>query len=86
MDNKNLKQLLRIMRSNGVLLYKTPELELQLSADHLMKDEKQDSAVPDSTTDDKWANFPDGDLTPEQLTYYSAGGSPEEDPENNKVN
>ena len=32
------------------------------------------------TSDNPWADFPDGELTPEQLMFYSAGGKPEEDP------
>lgn len=29
---------------------------------------------------DPFANFPQGELTPEQLMFYSSGGLPEDDP------
>ncbi len=80
MDQKQLRALLRTMRSNGVLTYKTPELELTLDSSFLTKD-KSDPEPVETASDDKWGAFPPGELTNEQLTYYSSGGVPGQEPE-----
>jgi hypothetical protein len=75
MDTKELKNLLKIMRSNGVLSYKTPELELHLAPEFLIVPEEVRQAQED-------AGFPQDTLTNEQLMFYSSGGDPQDDPEN----
>lgn len=85
MEIKDLKTLLKTLRSNGVMLYKTPELELQLAPEALLPQGKPDNIQADPAeipSDDRWSNFPDGELTQEQLMFYSAGGRPEDDPQN----
>lgn len=82
MDPKELKTLLKIMRDNGVLRLKTPDVELELShesmfpKDKIVSDEKNLAAE----TPGQWDNFPGGMLTPDQLMYYSSGGAPDDDP------
>jgi len=77
MNNKDLKSLLKIMRLNGVLVYKTQELELQLSPLSLLVDEKPTSTtIVQDTTDNPYANFPTGMLSDQELMFYSAGGDP----------
>lgn len=75
MDNKQLKSLLKILRDNGVLNFKTSDIELQLSPLAILPEEK---AKPQEEPD--LAGFPDGILSPEQLMFYSSGGNPEDDP------
>ncbi len=60
---KELKALLKVLRENGVLFYKTSELELKLSSEAslVVKDEQEQSDT---------INTPD-ELTDEQLMYYS---------------
>jgi hypothetical protein len=82
MDMKQLKTLIKVLRENGVTSYKTSEIELQL----LPEPEKKSTEVYEQTqvnSDNPYASFPDGQLTPSQLMYYSAGGDPDFDPENN---
>lgn len=74
MEIKDLKVLLRTLRQNGVLSYKTPEIELTLSSEFMIQ--KPGAPI------EQEVDFPSGELTPEQLLFYSAGGSPADDPEN----
>ena len=85
MDSKALKSLLKTLRDNGVSHYSTPELSLTLVPEALLT--KKPSSIQaeqnEVVSDNPFASFPDGMLTPEQLMFYSAGGDPSEDPENN---
>ena len=58
-----LKPLLKLLRAQGVLKYKTPELELELSELVPNNDTQtsHDTAIPEER-----------ELTPEELLYYSA--------------
>lgn len=83
MDKKqrdDLKALLKILRTEGVLEFKMTGLELKLSPDAMkvkVETEGKDVGAP---PDGKWSSFPTGELSPEQLMYYSSGGAPENDP------
>ena len=88
-DIKDLKALLKVMRSNGVLHFKNADIDIQLSEQALFPvhgnsatNQEVDQQQHEIPSDEPWANFPDGILTPEQLIFYSAGGKPEDDPEN----
>ena len=51
-------------------------------------DVPQESTRPqaqDELPTDPYANFPQGDLTPEQLMFYSSGGMPDDDPDNKEL-
>jgi len=84
MDIKSLKAVLKVLRDNGVSSFKTPELELTLAPEALLpkKIPINTQIEAEEPTEDSWANFPGGMLSPEQLAFYSSGGRPEEDPEN----
>lgn len=76
-DIKELAALLKLLNKHGVTSFKHGELSMQLGK----------VADPDakSITDEKsnpLENFPQGELTQDQLVFYSAGGLPENDPEN----
>ena len=79
---KDLQKLLKLCRAQGVTEIKLGTCEIKLG--ELPQDNSHvDSTNNDvSTTDDKWSDFPQGELTQEQLMYYSSGGIPSEDPEN----
>jgi hypothetical protein len=85
MDLKELKALLKLLRQNGVLTYKSTTLELNLAPEsHLLPVEKVvEVQEVEVDPDDPYRHFPVGELTAEQLMYYSAGGDPASDPENN---
>lgn len=74
-DLKELKSLLKLCRQNGVTDIKLGDIELKLG--DLPKQNNSDS-IEDQEED--FADFPDGPLTPEELTFFANGGRPEENP------
>ncbi len=79
-DLKDLERLLKLCRKQGVTDIKLEGCELKLGE----LPQKSEQSSIESDPDDKWANFPSGTLTPEQLAFYSSGGMPENDPELNQ--
>lgn len=76
---KDLEKLLKVLRKQGVFEFEHNGTRLKLGdlpRDHVSTVEQFE------TEQNPLAGFPDGMLTPEQLMFYSAGGSPEDDPEN----
>jgi hypothetical protein len=78
-DLKELKHLLKLMRSSGVVSLKTPELDIQLSPDHLPKGVDNSPNLAEDVGE-QWDQFPSGVLSPDQLIFYSSGGLPQDDP------
>ena len=82
-DLKDLKALFKLCRAQGITQFKMNGVEVSFG----------DMPVPQGTTQEiesqdltnPYANFPSGDLTPEQLIFYSAGGRPEDDPSNKEA-
>jgi hypothetical protein len=70
----DLRKVLRLLREQGVTEFEHNGTKLKLG--DLPADRPQVAEVPAGT----YANFPDGELTPEQLMFYSSGGMPEDDP------
>lgn len=74
---KDLERLIKLCRKQGITEVKYGAVELKLGhmpIEHTTEDEPtKDPANP-------YANFPKGELTPEQLIFYSSGGAPEDDP------
>jgi hypothetical protein len=85
MNNKELKALLKLLRSNGVLTYKTADLDLSFSSESHLLAPKEQAQMVEVDSDDPWAQFPTGDLTPEQLMFYSSGGVPGEEPDEEAI-
>lgn len=81
-DLKDLQKLLKLCRSQGITDIKLNGIEIKFG--DLPSDQKtlQDDVIP---TVNPYANFPDGELSPEQLAFYSSGGMPENDPENKEA-
>jgi hypothetical protein len=75
---KDLKALLKLCRSQGVTEIEIGTTKIKLGE---MPIEQQTSSgeQPEIQSDNPWANFPSGILTPEQLMFYSSGGKPEDD-------
>jgi hypothetical protein len=73
-DLHDLKKLLVVLRKNGVLEMELGTLKLKMGELPSVSSvsESQDESIP--------SNFPLGELTPEQLMFYSAGGHPDDDP------
>lgn len=73
---KDLEQLFKLCRKQGIteidLSSMTFKLgDLPLTADQQAEQDKNNQAL---------TGFPEGELTPEQLMFYSSGGLPENDP------
>ena len=68
---KDLEKLLKVLRKQGVTEFEHNGTKLKLG--DLPADGATESAEP-------IVGFPSGELTPEQLMFYSAGGRPEDDP------
>lgn len=84
MDLKLLKATIKLMRNEGVLYLKTPDVDIQLASEALFPNKasintQSQAEVP---SDNPFSDFPDGMLTDTQLAFYSTGGDPSEDPEN----
>lgn len=78
-DLRELEKLLKICRRQGVTHLRLGDVSLKLG-----DLPQEQSKIPDvqEIGADPYANFPTGDLSPTQLMFYSAGGQPEDDPEN----
>jgi hypothetical protein len=76
-DVKDLEKLLKLCRKQGVTELKFGNVEFKLGS---LPTEKQAQLQDEIPTDNPYSNFPDGELTPEQLMFYSSGGKPEDDP------
>lgn len=75
---KDLEKLLKLCRKQGVQEIKLGAVEIKLG--DLPSEPSKYSDDPEATAANPLAGFPDGMLTPEQLMFYSAGGSPDDDP------
>jgi hypothetical protein len=80
-DLKDLKALLKLCRSQGVTDIELGTIKLKFGD---MPTENGSQVAYEQTeieSDNPYANFPSGILTPSQLAFYSSGGSPDDDPE-----
>lgn len=73
-DIKDLKQLFKLCRQQGVTEIKVAGVEIKFGEVPLTQSNVQ---IEES---EPYSGFPQGELTPEQLLFYSAGGRPEDDP------
>jgi len=77
---KDLEKLIKLLRKQGVETFKMGDIDLKLGSlpQERVVVQQEDEVDPENP----YSNFPDGMLTPEQLMFYSAGGHPDDDPEN----
>lgn len=78
-DLKDFQKLLKICRAQGITELDLHGLKVKFGELPMTVGQTQD--IP-TETGNPYANFPQGELTPEQLMFYSAGGKPDEDPLN----
>lgn len=83
-DLKDLQKLLKLCRSQGITEIKLQGVEIKFG-DMPMAQGVLPDQVNSKDVSNPWANFPAGELTPEQLAFYSAGGRPEDDPLNKEA-
>lgn len=79
---KDLERLLKLCRKQGVTELDLGSVKFKLGE---LPTKNDQNFVDEADPNDPYANFPQGDLSPEQLMFYSSGGVPEEDPENKDV-
>lgn len=73
---KDLEKLLKLCRKQGVQEIDIHGVKIKLG--DLPIESTALAAAEESSN--PYANFPDGELSPEQLAFYSVGGLPENDP------
>lgn len=71
---KDLKRLFELCRKQGVIEFDLSSMKFKLG------DLPEKRAGQSIQSEDPLAGFPQGELTPEQLMFYSSGGVPENDP------
>lgn len=72
---KDLERLLKLCRKQGVTDISFPQLSLKLGE---LPVKHPNQSVEEQ--DERFSDFPDGPLTPEELTYFASGGNPAENP------
>lgn len=78
-DNlKDLERFFKVCRKQGIVKADLSAMSFEFG--DLPEDKDSPASVVESDPVNPYANFPEGELTPEQLMFYSAGGTPDEDP------
>jgi len=75
---KDLRQLFKLCRQQGVTEIKVAGVEIKFG--DMPIEQSNSSLIEAESPQNPYANFPDGELSTEQLTFYSSGGIPENDP------
>lgn len=73
---KDLERLLKLCRKQGVTELSLGNVAIKLGE---LPEDRQANAIEEDVAD-KYADFPDGDLTPEELTFFANGGLPQDNP------
>jgi hypothetical protein len=79
-DLKDLGKVIDLCRKKGVSNITIGTLRLELGPEPERVSRQRESGTHEQDPADPYANFPTGELTPEQLMFYSSGGMPENDP------
>ena len=83
-DLKDLKSLFKICRAQGITDFKMHGIEIRFG-DLPTSQRAISDQMSDEDAANPYSNFPQGELSPEQLAFYSAGGLPEDDPHNKEA-
>lgn len=73
---KDLKSLFKLCRAQGITDFEMGEFKIKFG--DLPRDLSEQDL--DIDPDNRYSDFPQGELTQEQLAFYSAGGLPKDDP------
>ena len=77
-DNlKDLEKLLKLCRKQGVTEINLGTVSFKLGE---LAERESHQAIEETEASDPYANFPDGPLTQEELTFFANGGLPEDNP------
>lgn len=83
-DLKDLKALFKLCRLQGITDFEMSGLRIKLGEMPVSRQQVRDY-LSEQDAANPYANFPQGELSPEQLAFYSAGGLPEDDPANKEA-
>lgn len=86
-DVSDLAKVIDLCQKKGVKVFQMGELRLELGEIPQKKRaaaRQEEEQVDEIDPNDKYANFPNGILSPEQLMFYSSGGMPGDEPWLNK--
>lgn len=72
---KDLERLLKLCRKQGVTDITLAEVSFKLGD---LPARHPDQSIEDQ--DEQYEDFPDGNLTPEELTFFANGGDPKDNP------
>jgi hypothetical protein len=75
---KDLEKLLKLCRKQGVVELTLGQVSLKLGEP--ASPQNFNAMVDQEEANDPLENFPDGELTPEELTFFASGGRPEDNP------
>lgn len=76
---KDLERLIKLCRKQGVAKIDCQGISFELGEAPSTVRARQ-AQQEREMKEDPYKNFPSGELTPEQLIFYSSGGVPEDDP------
>lgn len=76
-DLKELQKLFKICRAQGITDFKMNGIEIKFGDMPLTQTQIQEQSNYQDETN-PYANFPDRELTPEELAFFSSGGRPED--------
>jgi hypothetical protein len=82
-DLKDLKALFKLCRAQGITDFKMNGIDIKFGDLPQGQIPYQEPSVDDPVN--RYAGFPQGELTASQLAFYSAGGRPDDDPEIEKA-
>lgn len=74
---KDLEKLLKLCRKQGVTEITLDKVSFKLGD---LPQTSNNALIQDEDPENPYAGFPTGELTPEQLAFYSSGGLPKDDP------
>lgn len=77
---KDLEKLLKLCRKQGVIDLTLGTIAFKLGE---LPERQASVASEEEEPEDPYLDFPDGPLTPEELTFFANGGLPNENPYRN---
>lgn len=77
---KDLARVIDLCRKKGVSSITIGDMKLEFREEAPVSHYKRKQVKEETDPVNPFVNFPEGELTPEQLMYYSSGGMPENDP------
>lgn len=80
-DLKELQKLFKLCRAQGITEIKLNGVEFKMGNLPVDKNNQEVYTDVDDSPQNPYSNFPQGELSPEQLIFYSSGGKPEDDPD-----